>query len=164
MKIHIKIVFVILTLSFFVSGCIDRKWVPFSRERTIYLEKNATAEAEEKIRNSPELQKVDNVCRQIQLPESFNFVSKQVIGSNKKFITYNYRSDEGYHEVHAFYLEYFKKDGWELTADKIGMIYQEIKFKKEEYEVSLYYNGKADRVQYSLMSIETEQIVICDTQ
>ncbi len=72
------------------------------------------------IKNSDRLVRVDKLCNDLQKPESFQFVGKDIKGNSFTVsIIYKYKSQENFKDVRKFYLDWFNKNGWQQDDDVV---------------------------------------------
>jgi hypothetical protein len=114
-------------------------------------DKQQTELTNEAIKKSSELQELDNVCKQIPLPQNFKFVRKSGIDDQKITLSYYYYSDTKYLETWNFLQEYFSQNKWQLVKNGEGIVSSQkfIEFTNDTYRVKAWYQRDA-RSNYSL--------------
>ena len=122
--------------------------LPGIRQFALEKEKRITAETEEAIKNSPIYQELDRVCLDIPKPEAFQLISKSKSFNERIYLTYAYYSPDAFEKMKPFYIDYFEKNGWEDWGDTVGLTTNGIKFRKGDFEVSVYYSTRDEGVNY----------------
>lgn len=105
-------------------------------------------QAEKAIQNSPQLQEIDKVCKDIKLPANSQFIWKGGLDDEVITITYHYFSNTEFREARSIFIDYFKANQWRLVKET-DSIFQTLEFRNDKYRVNIQYGGMGKRVNYS---------------
>lgn len=138
---------ILILLLLWITGC-NPKELPIFKEAREQNEKLITEQTEKAIKNSPELQELDNVCKQIPLPSDFKFVWKGGLDDQKLSLSTHYYSETSYEEAKNIFNDYFSKNNGKLVKVKEGNISKILEYQKENYRVVIQYGGMGKGVNY----------------
>lgn len=105
-------------------------------------------QAEKAIQNSPQLQEIDKVCKDIKLPANSQFIWKGGLDDEVITITYHYFSNTEFREARSIFIDYFKAHQWRLVKET-DSIFQTLEFRNDKYRVNIQHGGMGKRVNYS---------------
>jgi hypothetical protein len=151
-KFGLSLVFLV-GISFSMTGCAYIRNLPLVKEKVLEDQKERTQKTEEAVKKDSILRELDDLCSDLPKPIDFEFAfkDKSVERANKLYyIDHIYLSVINYKEVRKFYLDYLSKEGWKVEED-IDIGGKWINFKKDNYEIQVYYGagGKDDAGKYT---------------
>ena len=130
------------------NACNPRN-LPIVKDLAIASEKERTRHTAELIESSKQMKQLDNVCAQIPVPDSFQFVWKDGYNDEHKLVASYYLSEISFNESQEIWRDYFIKEGWEVSVD--NMSYPKlVSAKKKPYIARIYYGGMGERTNYSI--------------
>lgn len=137
---------------FCFAGCTNPRELPGFKGAVEKQEAITAQKTEEAIKESPLLQELDRLCREVlPLPEGFALAAKKLDFKNRNDLTYYYSSAAEYQMVSNFYQDYFTRNGWQLTARKdSGWGQKRLEFRKDGYAVVIYHGPMGGGVNYSI--------------
>ncbi|HEV2799788.1 MAG TPA: hypothetical protein VGW12_04780 [Pyrinomonadaceae bacterium] len=133
---------ILATSVLYLTGCNPRN-TPIFRKMAEGQEKRSAEYTEEALKKSPSLQELDRLCtKEIPLFEGFVLLSKSASSHRSTFLSYFYDSGADYRKVKSFYIDYFAKNGWQLTEEKDGGWGQrKVEFRKGNYKIIVSHGG-----------------------
>jgi hypothetical protein len=141
-----------ICLIFLVFVCLSCRDLPGIKQLSEADATVTTKLTEEAIKNSTQLQELDNVCKEIPLPPDFRFIWKGGIDDQKITLSTHYYSETKYEETWALLKRYFAQNGWRIVKDGEGTIssIKIIEFTNGNYRVINQYGGMEKRTNYSI--------------
>jgi hypothetical protein len=129
-------ILVFTILIFLMMGCNPKK-LPYIRDKMKINDEINTKNANEAVKNDKDLKELDDLCRSIPVPESFEFYSKKqsIRGSDSMF--YFYKTHGDYSSYENYVRDYLSKDGWELT--KVDSSYRSTEFRKNDKRIAVFF-------------------------
>ena len=104
-----------------LNGCAHPTRWPGLKQVAEKSEAEAVRYTAEALKDSPGLQELDRLCgRELPLYEGFVLRSKLAAAPRYTSLGYTYLSDADYRKVRGFYLDYFRREGWQVVEDKEG--------------------------------------------
>ena len=102
------------------------------------------------VKESSQLQELDKVCSQIQLPD-FQLIRKGGIDDQKITLSYYYDSQTDYLRGWQIFDRYFDKNNWTYIENGQGVIESQkfIEYSKDNYKVKIFSGGMGD-AEYSI--------------
>jgi hypothetical protein len=128
------------------SACNPRE-NPIFRKAALENEQMITRQTEEAIKNSPVLQELDAMCKQIPLPANSQFIWKGGLDDQTISLSYHYYSETKYEEAWSLFKVYFLQNGWKLTKED-NSYPKIIEFRNDKYRVQINYGGMGEGVNY----------------
>lgn len=132
-----------------VGGCNPRD-LPGIRNLREASEKASTKRAEEAIRNSPELQRLNQVCEEIPLPGRFEFVWKGGPDPETLMLSNYYYSEIDFNTANGEWETYFSKTGWNVVQRDWNVVGKGNRYRKPGYEVVIEFGSMGKRVNYAI--------------
>lgn len=123
-------------------GCIDRghplfrKWSESESTRT-------TKNTEDRIANSPELQALDAICRDLPYFRDTSPVRKGT-GRQYEVLFYYYSMDADFEKVTTDAKNYLTRKGWVNTKNEQEIWEYQMEFEKENYRIQISYTEFSD--------------------
>src|SRR5690606_24310489 len=102
---------IVLIAALLLSACNPREFPPF-KKYSEWSEKEITRQTEEAIKNDPELAELDSVCKQVPVPESFEFIRKGGLDDERVTLSTYYFSHMRYEDARLVWDDYFQRTGW----------------------------------------------------
>lgn len=141
----IRAFFVTVLTMFFLASC---GHTSSSREAELSREQQQTQEAERAISEQPVYREIDDLCNEIQKPDSFVLVFKRMsFRTEDPYITFGYSSPMTFDEAQNFFLR-LENNGWEIYDRGPSVRSKLIKFKKDRYRFDVEYYGDTDYGNY----------------
>ncbi|MEZ5428393.1 MAG: hypothetical protein R2747_19140 [Pyrinomonadaceae bacterium] len=133
---RMRYVLAIGLLCFSLMGC---KILPGFEELMTQEDKRETRETEKAIKNSPELQELDELCRKLPQVNEFRLIGKARNFRKPTKLTFFYYSEKDPYSLDRVFRNYFREKGWE-TVEKNTMN-QTSDFRNEYFTVNIQYGG-----------------------
>ena len=133
-----------MTSPFWLAGCITD--TPLFIKWAQHEGRKSAEYTEEALKKSPDLQELDRLCTKA-IPTFVRFALREKSAGPPKstFLTYFFDSGADYQQVKCFYLDYFARNGWELSDEyNGGWGSKSAEFRKGNYRVILYHKGMGD--------------------
>jgi hypothetical protein len=115
---------------------------------TPFLKENRTKAADEAIQKNPELQELDNLCKQIAALKDFKFISKGISSHGLPALYYSYYSENDFDETDKFFRDYLMKNGWESVSNPSNN--RTSAFKKHSIRIIIQYGGMGTDSNYGI--------------
>lgn len=129
-KKNFVIIIFLVAASFQFTACFLQGEVPYDE---------TTKVVEKVIKEDPMYKDLDDLCRQIPLPDDFKLLGKKA-QFKFKGITYYFNSEYKFDYVEKFFKDYFTENGWDFSETKT--LTRGLEFTNEEYRVEVYYLGE----------------------
>lgn len=146
---------ILLIMTFCFAGC-NPKELPILKEKLKDWDEFTTRETEEAIKRNPELQELDNLCKQIPLSERFKLYSKRMASHGPPALFLFYYSEDDFDKSDKLFREYFKQNGWEIfNKNSMNRISE---FRKNNYIISIQYGGVGQSANYAISCEKTPSL------
>lgn len=122
--------------------------LPIVKETLKEADINRTEATEDAIKNNPELQELDNACKQIPLPDQFKMVAKHLAPGKPPALSYYYFSNETFDDSDKFFKDYFQKNGWKSVENK--SLNRISEFRNDNNRIVIQYGGIGVDANYSI--------------
>lgn len=130
-----------------LAGCNPRE-VPGIKQTLDKLSEVRTKETDKTIKESSELQELDNVCSQIPLLTEFKFIRKSMSSHNPPALYYYYYSDMNFDKSDQAFTQYFTNNGWEIS--EVSSLNRTSSFKKDDIRVTIQFGGMGGDANYGI--------------
>lgn len=143
MKITVSAMLAALTLV--LVACNPRE-LPVIKQKVKEMDDFRTKETQKAVAEDPELRNLDSWCRQVPLPEGFQFVALQL--SREPSLSYYYQSDRSFDDSEEDFRKYFVRNEWEEQSSNYNN--RVIVFRKDSKLVTIQFGGIGAIANYSI--------------
>lgn len=140
-------IILLLAIVFYTVGCNPRQ-LPIIKDRLTEMDNVGTEETKEAIKNNAKLQELDNICKQIPLPEGFKLIAIQLSPNESPILTYYYYSENDFEKSDNYFRQYFVENGWSIVENK--SLNRISSFRNDNYKINIQYGGMGANANYAI--------------
>jgi len=141
-------IIVFITSIFCSTSCL--KYLPYGDKIEAEINRQRIEHAEQMVKDSPDFKEVDDICRQIPVPENVTFITKGVANEQIVGITYYFLvPNEKYDDIKTLYHDYFAHNGWEEGFPEADGVSEITKFYRTNFVVIMQVGGMGPDVNYA---------------
>jgi hypothetical protein len=147
----------LIILCFLTIGCNPRV-LPYIRDQVANIDEKATKQAEEKVKESPVLQKLDGVCNDLPFLKDLRLIGRRISTRKSNFLAYSYETKINLDDMLAVDKKFLLESGWTLLSDEKWYFDHTMKYNKDNYLMIITYGLSSDPSIYVVTCEDLESL------